>query len=666
MTPMPSFAPSSASASPTRTLRSSDSTTQGPAMRNGAAPPPNFWAMSVGQLGKLSGLRAGAGVLLPVLQRGADEAREQRVGAHRPRLELRVELAAHEPGVIGQLDHLDERAVGRQPGAAHPELGEHVAIGVGHLVAVAVALAHFGGAVDLRHARARAQAAGIGAEAHRAAHFLDPFLRAHQRDHGILALRLELARVRVGDLADVAGELDDRGLQAEADAEERQLVLARPANRLEHALHAAYAEPARNEQRVVLAEQLSRRLLVGEAVRGDPIDAYARLIGESTVRQRLVDALVAVGQLGVLAHDRHAHLLRGMQDLLDHGGPGAEVGLLRIEVEARAYLLVEPLVVQLQGNLVDRLDVGALHHAAEVHVAELGDLALQVLGEGTFSAADQDIGLDSDLHQLAYGVLRRLGLELGSRGDERDQRQVDEQRVVAAYFLTELPDRLEERQRLDVADGAADLRDHHIVVGRQAPDRALDLVRNVRDDLHRRAEVLAAPLFGDDREVDPSRRHVVDLGERAVDEALVVAEVEIGLGAVVGHVHFAVLERRHRAGIDVDVRIELLDRHLDPALGEEPAQGGGGDALAERAHDTPRYEDVLRRAHGLTSLRVRAISVSAHARSAGVSMPGAAGPSKSVTPIGIPCSSGRSCSRRSQVSSGTGGRRTHTSSASRV
>src|SRR5258706_8523223 len=148
MMPMPSFAPNSASASPTRTLRSSDSTTHGPAMRNGTAPPPNFWAMSVGQLGELSGLRAGAGVLFPVLQRGGYEAREQGVGAHRPRLQLRVELAAHEPGVIGQLDHLDKRAVGRQPGTAHPELGEHIAIGVGHFVAVAMALAHFGGAVD--------------------------------------------------------------------------------------------------------------------------------------------------------------------------------------------------------------------------------------------------------------------------------------------------------------------------------------------------------------------------------------------------------------------------------------------------------------------------------------------------------------------------------------
>jgi hypothetical protein len=37
-------------------------------------------------------------------------------------------------------------------------------------------------------------------------------------------------------------------------------------------------------------------------------------------------------------------------------------------------------------------------------------------------------------------------------------------------------------------------------------------------------------------------------------EPLVVAQVEVGLATVVGHEHLSVLERVHRAGIDVDVR----------------------------------------------------------------------------------------------------------------
>ena len=52
-------------------------------------------------------------------------------------------------------------------------------------------------------------------------------------------------------------------------------------------------------------------------------------------------------------------------------------------------------------------------------------------------------------------------------------------------------------------------------------------------------------------------------------EALVVAEVEVGLGAVVGDEDLAVLVRAHRARIDVDVRVELHVRDPQAARLEQ-------------------------------------------------------------------------------------------------
>src|SRR5216683_2543097 len=113
MTPMPSLTASSANASPTRMFRSSDSTTQGPAMRNGLLSAANRWDISVRELGQLA-RRLGARLELATGERRADEAREQRVRAHRARLELGVELTSDEPRMTGggELDHLDERAIG--------------------------------------------------------------------------------------------------------------------------------------------------------------------------------------------------------------------------------------------------------------------------------------------------------------------------------------------------------------------------------------------------------------------------------------------------------------------------------------------------------------------------------------------------------------------------
>jgi hypothetical protein len=60
-----------------------------------------------------------------------------------------------------------------------------------------------------------------------------------------------------------------------------------------------------------------------------------------------------------------------------------------------------------------------------------------------------------------------------------------------------------------------------------------------------------------------------------------VAEVEVGLRAVVEHIDLAVLIGRHGAGIDVEVGIELLHQHLEAAGFEQRADGCGGEALAE-------------------------------------------------------------------------------------
>ncbi len=131
--------------------------------------------------------------------------------------------------------------------------------------------------------------------------------------------------------------------------------------------------------------------------------------------------------------------------------------------------------------------------------------------------------------------------------------------MAARQLVAELADGLEERQALDVADRAADLDQHEVdaVVARE--HELLDGVGDVGHDLHRAAEVVAAPLLGDDLLVDAAGRDVVGLARRHAGEALVVAEVEIGLGSVVRHEHLAVLIRAHGARIDVEVGVELLE-----------------------------------------------------------------------------------------------------------
>ena len=83
-----------------------------------------------------------------------------------------------------------------------------------------------------------------------------------------------------------------------------------------------------------------------------------------------------------------------------------------------------------------------------------------------------------------------------------------------------------------------------------------------------------------------------DLRARHAGEALVVAEVEIGLRAVVRDEHFAVLVGAHRARIDVEIGIELAKPDRISARLQKRAERGGREAFAEGGHHAAGNEDV--------------------------------------------------------------------------
>ena len=318
-------------------------------------------------------------------------------------------------------------------------------------------------------------------------------------------------------------------------------------------------------------EQLAGRLLVGELVAREPVDLDAGVVGDAAVDQRLLHRLVGVVQVGVLADHRDAHLVRRV------GGSarpsrchGREVGLLGLQPEPLADHAVEALLAEAERDLVDRLHVGALDHALEVHVAEERDLALDVRAESGCSL--RQIRMSG---WIPICIRSRteccVGLVFSSPAAAMYGTSVRCMNSALSRPTSWRNWRIASRNG---SDSMSPTVPPISVITTSCPGavrRMAFLISSVMcgNDLHGGAEVLAAALLADDVLVDPAGGDVVLLGERAVDEALVVAEVEVGLGAVVGDVHLAVLERRHRARIDVDVRVELL--HRDASARAPPA-----------------------------------------------------------------------------------------------
>ena len=343
---------------------------------------------------------------------------------------------------------------------------------------------------------------------------------------------------------------------------------------------------------------------------------HARPVGEAGVVERLVEALVGLGEVDVLAHhgdrDLVLRVAGAMHDLL----PGAQVRAPGPDVQHLGDLLVEALLVQDQRHLVDRLHVLGRHHGVLVHVAEEGDLGLDLLREEAVGAAQDDVRRDADRAQLLHRVLHRLGLELTGRRQIGHQCDVDEAAVLAPHLGPHLADGLEEGQRLDVAHGPADLGDQHVDALGGRVDARLDLVGHVRNHLDRTAQVVAPALLAEHRVVDPARGHVVELPHLGVAEALVVAQVEVRLGAVVGDVDLPVLEGIHRAGVDVQVGVQLEKGDAQPARLEQRPDRCRRQSLPQRGEHPPGDEDVLGRPRSSSSSPLHGRALQARRRAA--------------------------------------------------
>ncbi len=199
---------------------------------------------------------------------------------------------------------------------------------------------------------------------------------------------------------------------------------------------------------------------------------------------------------------------------------------------------------------------------------------------------------DADFAQLGDGLLRRLGLQFAGGLDVRHISDVQKNCIVVADLQRELADRFEKRQALDIAGRAADFGDDDVGFGffGEDVDAVFDFVGDVRNDLHGLAEIFAFALVVQDGLINLTAREIVQSRELDVREPLIMAEVEVGLCAVIEHINLAVLIRRHRARIHIQIRVELLQRDLEAAIFEQRAERGRGQTFAERTHHAAGYE----------------------------------------------------------------------------
>ncbi len=95
-----------------------------------------------------------------------------------------------------------------------------------------------------------------------------------------------------------------------------------------------------------------------------------------------------------------------------------------------------------QGDLVEAVGIGGVHHTLERHVGEAGDLALQLVADGLVATTHNGVRLDTGATQLRDRVLGWLGLVLARGCDVGNERHVHVADVSLTGVQAELPDGL--------------------------------------------------------------------------------------------------------------------------------------------------------------------------------------------------------------------------------
>src|SRR5712692_3364729 len=106
-----------------------------------------------------------------------------------------MELAAEEPGMVLELDDLDELSIGREAGHAESFLLERRNVLRIHFVAMTMALFDEIGSIRFARNRSFAQLTWILAQPHRAAKSVDADQIAELVDHLVRRFVIELRRV---------------------------------------------------------------------------------------------------------------------------------------------------------------------------------------------------------------------------------------------------------------------------------------------------------------------------------------------------------------------------------------------------------------------------------------------------------------------------------------
>ncbi len=408
------------------------------------------------------------------------------------------------------------------------------------------------------------------------------------------AAGVKFSRIRTGKAGDVSGIFDYRHLHAQTDAEIGKPLLPGILSRQDHALNSPAPKASRNQDAFQPCQLLSV-IFPGDALRIDPFDFHLNLMIISRMAQGLRHGKVCIMQCHILAHQPNMHRAGANFAVLHHLPPLIQLELRRLDSQLPAYHLRKVRPLQHQGRFVQVRQSDVFNDTILLHITKQGNFAKNTLLQRLVTAKHNNVRIDPHPLQLLHGMLSGLGFVFIGAPQEGHQCHMNEQAVLPSRLQGNLPHRLYKGLGFNITDGAPDFGDYHVrlCLFSHTVDEILDLIGDMGNNLYGGSQILAPAFLVQHVPIYLSCGKVRKLIQIFVDKTLIMPQIQICLRAVLGHIHLPVLIRTHGAGIHIDIRIQLLSRHLQPSCLQQPPQGRRRDPLSQPRHNASRDKNIL-------------------------------------------------------------------------
>ena len=207
------------------------------------------------------------------------------------------------------------------------------------------------------------------------------------------AVRIELRAVGISHTADVTGKFNYCALHAQADTEERNLVLTCILNSLNLAFNTAVTETARHQNTVNTGHNLIHiRIICFDFFSIHPMDIKLGFIGNCRMTQGFGNRNISILQSNVFAYYGDSYLLViFFQDAGHHIMPALHILRLVFHFQLAQNNGIKSLLLHEHRYFVNTSCGKVLDNCVRIYVTEHSHFLAHFLGNRLFAAANQNI-----------------------------------------------------------------------------------------------------------------------------------------------------------------------------------------------------------------------------------------------------------------------------------